>query len=102
VTANLTCRSSGTDVRRILEIFSQCKGKPSIVYEHRPHLGSNRLPAVVKALRRRIVAAGGEFRFECRLEDIDFDDAVAGPACPRPHDFVRFARRECAAIGHRS
>jgi uncharacterized FAD-dependent dehydrogenase len=74
----LTCRCSGTDVRRILEIFSECKGKPAIVYEHRPHLGSNRLPAVVKALRRRIIAAGGEFRFDCRLEDLDFEDAVAG------------------------
>lgn len=74
----LTCRCTGTDVRRILEIFSQCKGKPSIVYEHRPHLGSNRLPAVVKALRRRIVAAGGEFRFDCRMEDVDFDDAPSG------------------------
>jgi len=84
------------------KFFPSAKESRSIVYEHRPHLGSNRLPAVVKALRRRIVAAGGEFRFECRLEDIDFDDCRRRSACPRPHDFVRFARRECAAIGHRS
>ena len=45
----LTCRGSGEDVRRVLELFAECKGKPSIVYEQRPHLGSNRLPAVVKA-----------------------------------------------------
>jgi uncharacterized FAD-dependent dehydrogenase len=67
----LTCRSSGPDVQRVLELLAECKGKPSIVYEHRPHLGSNRLPAVVKALRRRIEAAGGEIRFSCRMEDID-------------------------------
>src|SRR5262249_27239975 len=48
----LTCRSSGPDVRRVLEILAACKGKPSILYDYRPHLGSNRLPAVVKALRR--------------------------------------------------
>ncbi len=67
----LTCRNSGPDVRRILQLFAECKGKPSILYEYRPHLGSNRLPAVVKALRQRIQALGGEFRFQCRLEDLD-------------------------------
>ena len=56
----LTCRGSGPDVRRVLELFAECKGKPSILYDHRPHLGSNRLPAVVKAIRRRIEAMGGE------------------------------------------
>src|SRR5207244_12983909 len=66
----LTCRSSGADVRRVLELFAECKGKPSVVYEYRPHLGSNRLPAVVKAIRRRIEALGGEVRFSCRVEDL--------------------------------
>jgi uncharacterized FAD-dependent dehydrogenase len=67
----LTCRGSGPDVRRVLELFAECKGKPSILYDARPHLGSNRLPAVVKALRRRIEAMGGEVRFSCRVEDLD-------------------------------
>jgi uncharacterized FAD-dependent dehydrogenase len=67
----LTCRSTGPDVRRVLELFAECKGKPSILYDYRPHLGSNRLPAVVKAIRRRIISLGGEIRFHCRVEDID-------------------------------
>jgi uncharacterized FAD-dependent dehydrogenase len=70
----LTCRSSGPDVRRVLELFAECKGKPSILYDYRPHLGSNRLPAVVKAIRRKIEAMGGEIRFSCRLEDVDLVD----------------------------
>jgi uncharacterized protein len=70
----LTYRGSGPDVRRVLELFAECKGKPSILYEQRPHLGSNRLPAVVKALRRRIEAPGGEIRFSCRVEDLDLVD----------------------------
>jgi hypothetical protein len=72
----LTCRSAGPDVRRVLELLAECKGKPSILYDHRPHLGSNRLPAVVKALRQRIVAMGGDFRFDCRLEDLDLADGA--------------------------
>src|SRR5205823_6001624 len=67
----LTCRSSGPDVRRVLELFAANKGKPSILYDYRPHLGSNRLPAVVKAIRRSIEALGGEIRFSCRVEDLD-------------------------------
>ena len=43
-------------MRRVLELLAACKGKPSILYDYRPHLGSNRLPAVVKAIRRRIEA----------------------------------------------
>ena len=70
----LTCRGTGPDVQRVLELFAECKGKPSVVYEQRPHLGSNRLPAVVKAIRRRIEAFGGEVRFECRVENLDLVD----------------------------
>jgi uncharacterized FAD-dependent dehydrogenase len=70
----LTCRNSGPDVRRVLELFAECKGKPSILYDYRPHLGSNRLPAVIKALRQKIQALGGEFHFSCRVEDLDIRD----------------------------
>jgi uncharacterized FAD-dependent dehydrogenase len=70
----LTYRNSGPDVRRVLQLFAECKGKPSILYDARPHLGSNRLPAVVKALRRRIESLGGEVRFSCRVEDLDLAD----------------------------
>ena len=77
----LTCRGGGPDVHRVLELFAECKGKPSILYEHRPHLGSNRLPAVVKAIRQRIEAMGGEVRFRCRVEDLLIEDGrLAGLA----------------------
>jgi hypothetical protein len=73
----LTCRGTGPDVIRVLELFAECKGqqpgKPSILYYHRPHLGSNRLPAVVKAIRQRIEDFGGEVRFLTRVEDLHFD-----------------------------
>lgn len=75
----LTCRGTGPDVMRVLELFAECKGqqpgKPSILYYHRPHLGSNRLPAVVKAIRRKIEAFGGEVRFLTRVEDLIFDES---------------------------
>ncbi|MGL5098242.1 MAG: NAD(P)/FAD-dependent oxidoreductase, partial [Planctomycetia bacterium] len=66
----LTCRNQGPDTDRVLAVVAAHKGKPSIVYDAKPHLGSNRLPSVVKALRRAIVEAGGEVRFGCRVEDL--------------------------------
>jgi uncharacterized FAD-dependent dehydrogenase len=74
----LTCRGAGPDVLRVLELFAECKGqqpgKPSILYYHRPHLGSNRLPAVVKAIRQKIEDFGGEVRFLTRVEDVQITD----------------------------
>jgi len=70
----LTCRMSGPDVDWVLERFVECGGKESIRYEHRPHLGSNRLPMLVRNFRRKIDALGGEYRFRCRMEGIDVAD----------------------------
>ena len=88
----LTCRSSGPDIRRVLELFAECKGKPSILYDYRPHLGSNRLPAVVKAIRRKIESLGGEVRFHCRVEDI-IDLTLSGERPVRRGRVVRRHRR---------
>ncbi len=70
----LTCRLSGPDVDWVLERFVECGGKASLVYEHRPHLGSNRLPMIVRNLRRKIEELGGEYRFGCRFEGVDLAD----------------------------
>ncbi|WP_165232448.1 NAD(P)/FAD-dependent oxidoreductase [Aquisphaera insulae] len=94
----LTSRSTGPDVNRILEILADCHGKPSIVYEHRPHLGSNRLPLVVRTLRRKLEDLGGEVRFSCRAEDLDLADGRIRGVCTSsgyiPADVV------VLAVGH--
>ena len=41
-----------------------------ILVDARPHIGSNRLPKVVTALRERLEAVGVEFHFESKLERI--------------------------------
>ena len=70
----LTCRLSGPDVDWVLSKFVECGGKPSLIYEQRPHLGSNRLPMIVRNFRRKIEALGGEYRFGCCLEGLDIED----------------------------
>ncbi|HEX3314828.1 MAG TPA: NAD(P)-binding protein [Gemmataceae bacterium] len=94
----LTSRGAGPEVRRVLELFAECKGKPSVVYDYRPHLGSNRLPAVVKAIRRRIEALGGEVRFSCKVEDLVLgENGLRGLATSSGHIPADVA---ILAIGH--
>ena len=70
----LTSRAGGPDVQAVLELIADCHGKPGVLYEQRPHLGSNRLPLVVRTLRRRVEELGAEVRFSCRVEDLDLRD----------------------------
>jgi uncharacterized FAD-dependent dehydrogenase len=49
-------------------------GAPAdILIDAHPHIGSNRLPTVVTALRDSILNAGGEVRFETRAADLALD-----------------------------
>jgi uncharacterized FAD-dependent dehydrogenase len=70
----LTCRMSGPDVDWVLRSFVECGGRESLTYEHRPHLGSNKLPLICRNYRRKIEADGGEYRFDCRMESLDVVD----------------------------
>ena len=70
----LTCRISGPDVDWVLQSFVDCGGRPSLTYEHRPHLGSNKLPMICRNYRRKIEALGGEYRFGCRLEGFQIEN----------------------------
>jgi uncharacterized FAD-dependent dehydrogenase len=70
----LTCRISGPDVDWVLQSFVDCGGRPSLVHENRPHLGSNKLPMICRNFRRKIEAMGGEYRFNCRMEGLRFEN----------------------------
>lgn len=94
----LTYRGGGPDVKRILEILAECHAKPSIVYEHRPHVGSNRLPLVVKTLRKKIEQMGGEIHFSCRVEDLDIVDGALKGVSTSSGSFESDV--VVAAIGH--
>ncbi len=70
----LTCRMSGPDVEWTMRAFIDCGGPESILFDHRPHLGSNKLPMICRNFRRRIEELGGEYRFQCRLESIELQN----------------------------
>ena len=62
-------------MREIYEILVAHGAPTGILTEAHPHIGSNLLPKVVKALRETILAAGGEVHFQSRVEELILDDA---------------------------
>lgn len=54
------------DIGRILRIFHYFGADKSILTDAHPHIGTDRLPAIVNAMRAKITELGGEFRFNTR------------------------------------
>lgn len=58
------------DVSRILSTFVQFGANADILVDAHPHIGTNRLPAIITAIREQIIQSGGEVRFNAKLTDI--------------------------------
>jgi len=62
-------------VETVLRTLVAHGAPPDILVDAHPHIGSNRLPRVVVAMRESILRAGGEIRFGTRIEDLLRDAA---------------------------
>ena len=70
----LTTGTKSPLVRQVLSCFVAAGAPGEILWDAKPHIESDRLPAVVSALRQKIIALGGEVRFEHRLADMSFEE----------------------------
>lgn len=66
----LTSRSKDHRKGWVLERLAKAAGDPSVAYDSRAHLGTDRLRRVITALRRELMAAGALFRFGERVEGL--------------------------------
>ncbi|MGY5850186.1 NAD(P)/FAD-dependent oxidoreductase [Salegentibacter sp. F14] len=58
------------DVDRILKLLVAFGATPEIMVEAHPHIGTNKLPAIIARIREKIISCGGEVLFNKRLTDI--------------------------------
>jgi uncharacterized FAD-dependent dehydrogenase len=58
------------NVQKILEIFYRFGAPESILYESHPHIGTNKLPQIITAMRAQLLDAGASFHFGCRVKGI--------------------------------
>ena len=54
----------------VLETFVAFGAKESILYDQKPHLGTDVLKNIVRNMREKIISLGGEVRFESQVTDI--------------------------------
>ncbi len=57
------------DINRILNLFVHFGASENILYDAHPHIGTNKLPAIITAMRKRILDCGGEFHFQKKVID---------------------------------
>ena len=57
------------DIDRILHLFVYFGAEENILCDAHPHIGTNKLPQIITAMREKIVECGGEFLFEKKVTD---------------------------------
>lgn len=57
------------DIKKILDILIQHGAIEDIRIDSHPHIGSNKLPKIIAAMRDNIINAGGEIHFNSRVTD---------------------------------
>lgn len=62
------------DVKKILSTFVNHGASEEVLIDAHPHIGSNKLPKIVKAIRETILEFGGEIKFDSRLTDLIIKD----------------------------
>ena len=58
---------------RVLDIFVENGAPEEILYQSRPHIGTDVLSDVVRHMRRHIISCGGEVRFHSQVTDLVID-----------------------------
>lgn len=69
------------DVRRVLDILVQFGATDEILIEAHPHIGTNKLPKIIQAMREAIIECGGEVRFDTKLTDMEVNEGAIRRIC---------------------
>lgn len=85
--------------KEVLTIFVRAGAPEEILYEAKPHIGTDILRKVVQNIRNEIIAGGGEIRFESKVTDIvirqgHIEEVIINDRDHLPADIV------VLAIGH--
>ena len=57
------------NISRILNLFVHFGADENILYNAHPHIGTNKLPAIITSMNKRIIECGGEFHFNKKVVD---------------------------------
>ena len=58
------------NMQRVMELFHYFGAPDTVLYEAHAHIGSDKLPTIIKNMRECILAHGGEIHFETKIESL--------------------------------
>ncbi len=89
-------------VRTVLQILVQYGAQDRLLFEQRPHIGTDVLPRVVSAIRQEIERLGGTVLFDAKLTSLKIEnEEVTGVIYEQAGDKVELQTRAVImAIGH--
>ncbi|WP_040680468.1 NAD(P)/FAD-dependent oxidoreductase [Niabella aurantiaca] len=64
------------DIQKILNTFVRFGADEKILYQAHPHIGTNKLPQIITAMREQILACGGEVHFNKKVTDLVIEDGT--------------------------
>jgi hypothetical protein len=74
-----TRSSKRGNIDRILNLFVHFGAEEKILYEAHPHIGTNKLPQIITAMRQTILDCGGQFFFDKRVTNFIIEnDTIKG------------------------
>ncbi len=87
------------DVDRILNLLIAHGASPDIAIDAHPHIGTNKLPRIIQAIRETILNHGGEIHFNTRVTDLILGDGeVQGVETANGHRIL--CKKVILATGH--
>jgi uncharacterized FAD-dependent dehydrogenase len=69
-----TRSSKRGDIKKVLDVFIQHGANERIGYEAHPHIGTNKLPAIIENMRATILQNGGEIHFNKKLVKLNIKE----------------------------
>ena len=97
------------NIEKILNVFCQHGASTAILADAHPHIGTDRLPKVIEAMRNTIINCGGEVHFQTRMTrliiehgplTIDHLDRVVGVEAVSANGQLEFRGPVILATGH--
>lgn len=60
--------------KKVLEVFVECGAPEDILYDNKPHIGTDILRTVIKNLRNKMIEYGATFKYNTTLNDIKIEN----------------------------
>lgn len=87
------------DINQILQLLYHFGADEDILIEAHPHIGTDKLPGIMKAIREQIISCGGEINFSKKVTGLSLhENQIKGVICEDETEFV--SDRVILAAGH--